>query len=69
MNINCIIECGPNGLSRQDGAFLIDQFTKLFLSRGIAPIDIDFLEPYVWMDVDVSKDDIKKLQEKGILQQ
>jgi len=68
MKIQCLIECGPNGLSKQDGVFILDQLTKIFMSRGLAPLDIDFLESYVWLDVDVPADEIRKLQEKGILQ-
>ena len=68
MKIQCVIDCGPNGISKQDGVFILDQLTKLFLSRGITPLDIDFLEPYVWMDVEVSKDEIEALQKQGVLQ-
>jgi hypothetical protein len=68
MRIQCVIETGPNGLSKQDGTYLLDQLTKVFVSRGLAPLDIDFLEPYVWMDVEIQPDEIKKLQKEGVLQ-
>lgn len=68
LKIICTVDCAPNGLSRMDAAFILDQFTKILLGRGIAPLDIDFVEPYVWMDVEISKDEVKKLQEQGILQ-
>jgi hypothetical protein len=66
IKIQCVIDCGPNGLSKQDGVYILDQLTKLFIGRGLSPIDIDFLEQYVWMEVPI-KEDIKKLQEAGIL--
>jgi len=62
MKIQCVVECGPNGLSKQDGVFIFDQLTKILLSRGLAPLDIDFLEQYVWLDVEISPDEIKRLQ-------
>lgn len=68
MKIQCIIECGPNGLSKQDGVFILDQLTKIFMSRGLAPLDIDFLEQYIWMDVEMQPDEIKRLQDQGVLQ-
>jgi hypothetical protein len=66
LKIQCVLDCGPNGLSRQDGVYLLDQLTKLFISRGLSPIEIDFLEQYVWMEIPI--DDAKKLQEQGALQ-
>ena len=65
MIIQCVIECGPNGITKHDGVCLIDQLTKLFISRGLAPIDIDFLEQYNWMIIPESN--VKELQEAGIL--
>jgi len=66
LTIACVLECPPNGISKQDGVYILDQITKLFISRGIAPIDIQFLEQYVWMDVSISKDEIEKLQKEGV---
>lgn len=65
MKIQCVVDCGPNGLTKQDGVYLLDQLTKLFLSRGLAPLDIDFLEQYVWLEM--PKDDPKRLRELGVL--
>lgn len=67
LTISCVLECPPNGISRQDGVCILDQITKLFISRGIAPIDIQFLEQYVWMDVGITKDEVEKLQNDGVL--
>jgi len=68
LEIRCVLECAPNGLSKQEGALLIDRLSKLFLSRGINPIDISFSEPYVWMDVEITKEEIERLQRQGVLQ-
>jgi hypothetical protein len=67
LTISCVLECPPNGISKQEGVYILDQITKLFISRGIAPIDIQFLEQYVWMDVSISKDEVEKLQNEGVL--
>jgi hypothetical protein len=67
LTIACVLECPPNGISKQDGVYILDQITKLFISRGIAPIDIQFLEQYIWMDVGITKDEVEKLQNEGVL--
>lgn len=66
IKIQCVLECGPNGITKHEGVYLLDQLTKLFLGRGIVPLNIDFLEQYVWMEL--PKDDVKKLQQEGALQ-
>jgi hypothetical protein len=66
LTIACVLECPPNGISKQDGVYILDQITKLFISRGIAPIDIQFLEQYVWLDIQLSKDEVEKLQNEGV---
>jgi hypothetical protein len=67
MKVQCVIDCGPNGLSKQDAVCLLEGLTKLFMGRGITPIEIDFLEPYVWMEIPIDEN-VKKLQEMGVLQ-
>jgi len=65
ITITCVLDCPPNGLSKKDGVDILDHFTKFFLSRGISPIDIQFLEQYVWMDMEISKEEVEKLQKEG----
>jgi hypothetical protein len=66
IKVQCILECGPNGITKHEGVYILDQLTKLFLGRGITPLSIEFLEQYAWLDI--PKEDVKKLQEQGVLQ-
>jgi hypothetical protein len=67
LHIELTVNCNHNHLTKQDGAVIIDSLTKLFNSRGLMLADIQLFQKYEWKDIPM--ENIKKLQELGILQQ
>ena len=68
VTIQCTIDCGPGGITKREGTIVLDQITKIMLSRGLIPMDIGFLQQYQWKEIPM-KEDIKRLQAAGILKE
>lgn len=66
VKIECTIDCGAIGMTKQDAATIIDYFTKTVLGRGFDLIDIEFFEKCRWKEIPI-QEDIKRLQDAGLL--
>lgn len=65
LRIELTIDCNSHHLTKNDGVFIIDSLTKLFIGRGLNLTNIELFQNYEWLDIPM--EDIKKLQEQGIL--
>jgi len=64
VKIECMVDCGPGGMSERDGRMIIDVLVKTLVGRGFTVKDIDFLGSYPWRNTPVKKEEMKIIKEQ-----
>jgi hypothetical protein len=63
IRIECLVDCGPRGISKHDGVIILDEIVKMILGRGLQPLDVSFYEPYMWREIRFEKEELEKIQQ------